>query len=74
LLSHTPYCVSVQGGGGGYLSNEISYRSILLRNRLGSTIPTGHIHSPRIKPFDDKINQVIVNKIQAMLEKSLAVF
>lgn len=65
--------ISVQGGGGGYLSNEISYRSILLRNKLGSTIPTGHIHTPRIKDFDDETNQQIVNQIQAMLEKSLAV-
>jgi pyrrolidone-carboxylate peptidase len=64
--------VSVQGGGGGYLSNEISYRSILLRNKLSSTIPTGHIHTPRISDFDEKTNQAIVNQIQAMLEKSLS--
>jgi len=65
--------VSVQGGGGGYLSNEISYRSILLRNKLGSTIPTGHIHTPRISDFNVETNQTIVNQIQAMLEKSLSV-
>ncbi len=64
--------ISVQGGGGGYLSNEISYRSILLRNKLGSTIPTGHIHTPRISSFDDKTNQAIFLQIKAMLEKSLS--
>jgi pyrrolidone-carboxylate peptidase len=64
--------VSVQGGGGGYLSNEISYRSIALRNRLGSTIPTGHIHTPRISHFDAEINQAIITQIEAMLVQALA--
>jgi len=64
--------IAVQGGGGGYLSIEISYRSIVLRNRLGSTIPTGHIHTPRISEFDHKTNQVIIEQIKAMLVQSLA--
>ncbi len=64
--------VAVQGGGGGYLSNEISYRSIVLRNRLASTIPTGHIHTPRISGFDAKTNQAIIDQINAMLVQALA--
>jgi pyrrolidone-carboxylate peptidase len=64
--------IAVQGGGGGYLSNEISYRSIVLRNRLGSTIPTGHIHTPRISGFDKKTNQAIMDQINAMLVQALA--
>ncbi len=63
--------ISVQGGGGGYLSNEISYRSIVLRDKLGSTIPTGHIHTPRISSFDTETNQAIVEQIKAMLVLSL---
>ena len=62
---------SVQGGGGGYLSNEISYRSIVLRNKLGSSIPTGHIHTPRINSFDEKTNQAIVEQIKVMLGNAL---
>ncbi len=65
--------ISVQGGGGGYLSNEISYRSIALRNRLNSSIPTGHIHTPRISGFDDKTNQEIIDQIKAMIVQALAV-
>jgi len=64
--------IAVQGGGGGYLSNEISYRSIALRNKLGSTIPTGHIHTPRISGFDASTNQVIISQIEAMLIQALA--
>ena len=63
--------ISVQGGGGGYLSNEISYRSIVLRNRLGSKIPTGHIHTPRVSRFKAKINQKITAQIEAMLVQTL---
>lgn len=35
-----------EGGGGDYLSNEIAYRATLLRDRLGLTIPGGHVHTP----------------------------
>ncbi len=63
--------IAVQGGGGGYLSNEISYRSIALRNKLGSTIPTGHIHTPRISGFDVTTNQAIIAQIEAMLIQAL---
>jgi hypothetical protein len=34
------------GGGGNYLSNESAYRNTLLRDRMGLTIPAGHIHTP----------------------------
>ncbi|MGB1290559.1 MAG: hypothetical protein ACPG5Z_00405 [Pseudoalteromonas sp.] len=62
---------AVKGGGGGYLSNEISYRSIRLRNELNSDIPTGHIHTPRIAQFEPKTEAKIVQQIQTMLEMSL---
>lgn len=65
--------IAVQGGGGGYLSNEISYRSIALRNKLGSTIPTGHIHTPRISGFDAATNQAIIAQIEAMLVQAVSV-
>ncbi|MGH3311397.1 MAG: pyroglutamyl peptidase [Streptomyces sp.] len=35
-----------EGGGGDYLSNEIAYRATLLRDRLGLSIPGGHVHTP----------------------------
>lgn len=63
--------VAVSGSGGGYLSNEISYRSIRLRNELNSKIPTGHIHTPRIQQFDPEVEQKIVVQIQAMLEQAI---
>jgi pyrrolidone-carboxylate peptidase len=64
--------IAVKGGGGGYLSNEISYRSIRLRDELNSDIPTGHIHTPRIAQFEPETEAKIVKQIQAMLEQSLS--
>lgn len=63
--------IAVSGSGGGYLSNEISYRSIRLRNELNSAIPTGHIHTPRIKQYEPKAVQAIMGQIEEMLKLSL---
>lgn len=64
--------IAVRGGGGGYLSNEISYRSIRLRNLLNSSIPTGHIHTPKVSEFNKDENLAIIKQIEAMLTLSLA--
>ncbi len=45
--------------------------ALFLRDKLGSTIPTGHIHTPRISSFDTETNQAIVEQIKAMLVLSL---
>ncbi|NQZ21809.1 MAG: hypothetical protein HRT53_07075 [Colwellia sp.] len=62
---------SVQGSGGGYLSNEVSYRSIMLRNKLNASLPVGHIHTPSIKAFEPETSKKIVEQIKQMLSLSL---
>ncbi|MEV7773680.1 pyroglutamyl peptidase [Kitasatospora sp. NPDC086791] len=37
---------AVAGGGGGYLSNEVAYRSNRLRLDLAPGLPGGHLHTP----------------------------
>ena len=59
--------ISVAGSGGGYLSNEISYRSLILRDQYNPVLPVGHIHTPRIKAFDPKASAKIVKQIKQML-------
>lgn len=59
--------ISVEGSGGGYLSNEISYRSILLRDQFNLTLPVGHIHTPRVKGYDAQVESDIVEQIKAMI-------
>jgi pyrrolidone-carboxylate peptidase len=70
-LSQLRGAIAVEGGGGGYLSNEISYRSIRLRNLMGSTIPTGHIHTPRISRFDPDEIDKIATQVEQMLKLAL---
>ncbi len=67
-LNELRYATSVEGSGGGYLSNEISYRSILLKQQLESTISVGHIHTPRVKGYDKETELAIVEQIKQMLE------
>jgi pyrrolidone-carboxylate peptidase len=62
---------SVEGSGGGYLSNEVSYRSIVMRNKLNANLPVGHIHTPRIKAFEPEISKKIVEQIKLMLSFAL---
>ncbi|MFI5530051.1 pyroglutamyl peptidase [Kitasatospora sp. NPDC051853] len=42
----TPGSRAVAGGGGGYLSNEVAYRSNRLRQELRPALPGGHLHTP----------------------------
>lgn len=71
ILSELTDHIAVSGSGGGYLSNEISYRSIRLKDQLNSTIPTGHIHTPRIQQFDPDVEEKIIKQIRSMLAISL---
>ncbi|MFT4926758.1 MAG: pyrrolidone-carboxylate peptidase [Phenylobacterium sp.] len=63
--------IAVEGSGGGYLSNEISYRSLLLRDQYHKDLPVGHIHTPRFKAFDGEKSAQIVKQIKAMLTEAL---
>jgi pyrrolidone-carboxylate peptidase len=62
---------AVRGSGGGYLSNEISYRSIVLRNDLGYTFPIGHIHTPSVPGYDKDMELQIIEQIRRMLERAV---
>ncbi|XQW86690.1 hypothetical protein ACOYR1_08190 [Thalassotalea piscium] len=59
--------ISVTGSGGGYLSNEVSYRSLVLRDSYNPVLPVGHIHTPRIAAYDPDISEKITAQIKQML-------
>ncbi len=63
---------SVRGSGGGYLSNEISYRSILLRDQYHLSLPVGHIHTPKIDAFDQQALMDIVNQTKNIITQGVA--
>ncbi|GIU21222.1 hypothetical protein L2719_00150 [Shewanella schlegeliana] len=66
-LAQLQSATSVEGSGGGYLSNEISYRAILLQQQFNSSIPVGHIHTPRIAAYDAKTESKIVTQVRDMV-------
>jgi hypothetical protein len=51
-----PESCAYNGGGGNYLSNESAYRNTLLRDRMGLSIPAGHIHTPDMQHFETPFN------------------
>lgn len=63
---------AVNGSGGGFLSNEIAYRSQLLRHNLRVSTPVGHIHVPRVDGYDKDAEQAIVAQFESILRKLIA--
>lgn len=64
---------AVEGSGGGYYSNEISYRAVRLRDELGlARLPVGHIHTPAIPAFDVATLQAITRELHALLAAAAA--
>ena len=51
-LADLTAATAVNGSGGGYLSNEISYRVIQRLSKFGGRVRSGHIHVPRITGYD----------------------
>ncbi|MEE4360611.1 MAG: hypothetical protein V2I63_03710 [Pseudomonadales bacterium] len=62
---------AVRGGGGGYLSNEISFRTVRLVRELGLDLVVGHIHTPRIEGFDTAALASILDQIEALLSAAV---
>ena len=59
---------AVEGSGGGYLSNEISWRVLNTLTQAGSKIPAGHIHTPAMAGFDERAMPGIVEQCCAMIK------
>lgn len=63
---------AVEGSGGGYLSNEVAYRSLLLQRQLGARFPLGHLHIPAVRGYDEAMEREIVDQIRRILAAALA--
>ncbi|ONI71263.1 pyroglutamyl peptidase [Actinosynnema sp. ALI-1.44] len=79
----TPGSVARAGGGGSYLSNEIAYRTTLLRDALELEVPGGHVHTPVLQFSPDNTSAVtdpvfeanradIVAQIRRIIETALS--
>lgn len=63
---------AVQGSGGGYLSNEISYRALRFLQDHGEVIPAGHIHTPRMSGYDKVQMNGIVDQCIDLVAAAIA--
>ena len=63
---------AVRGSSGGYLSNEITYRSLLLQRRLGVEFPLGHLHTPALRGHDAVLEGNIVDQVRRIIAAALS--
>ncbi|MCE7007456.1 pyroglutamyl peptidase [Kibdelosporangium philippinense] len=79
----TPGSTARAGGGGSYLSNEIAYRTTLLRDALKLKVPGGHVHTPVLQFAPDNTTAItdptfeqnrvdIVAQVKKILEAALS--
>ena len=62
---------AVRGSSGGYLSNEIAYRSLLLQQRLKLRFPLGHLHTPALRGYDEAFERDIVEQVRSIIAAAL---
>ena len=63
---------AVRGASGGYLSNEITYRSLLLQKQLGVEFPLGHLHTPSLSGHDAALEGDIVDQARRIIAAALS--
>lgn len=63
--------IAVAGSGGGYLSNEVAYRSRLLQARLGLDFPLGHVHVPAVTGYEPGAERDIVDQLRRLLAAAI---
>lgn len=63
---------AVRGTSGGYLSNEITYRSLLLQKQLGVAFPLGHLHTPALSGHDAKLEGEVVDQARRIIAAALS--
>ena len=63
---------AVAGSGGGYLSNEVAYRALELRERLGVSFAVGHLHTPRVDGYDADAERAMVAQIRDLVAAAVA--
>ena len=70
-LAELKDATAVLGSGGGYLSNEISYRNVRLAHKYQPLIPTGHIHTPRLERYDAEQLKTISDQVAEMIRYAI---
>ena len=68
----SPGSFALKGSGGGFLSNEISYRTLRLRDTSGNArLPVGHLHVPRLENNPETERATITRTIRQIIGAAL---
>ena len=62
---------ALEGSGGDFLSNEIFYRTALLRLRNRPALPSGHLHVPTVGNQPQTLGPAFINAIETALTRFL---
>jgi transcriptional regulator with XRE-family HTH domain/pyrrolidone-carboxylate peptidase len=63
---------AAEGSGGNYLSNEIFYRSALVRQSGRPALPSGHLHVPSTETDPTGKGPALISGVRAALNRLLA--
>ncbi len=70
-LSQLDGLTAISGSGGGYLSNEIAYRTRVLQQKLGVAFPLGHLHVPSIEEPDPDLLADMLAQTKGLIRAAL---
>lgn len=58
---------AIAGSGGGFLSNEIAHRALLMKSAAKTEFRAGHVHVPSVEGYDRESERTIVQIVEQML-------
>ena len=70
-LEEVAHQTAVNGSGGGFLSNEIAYRTLLLQAKLKQEFPLGHLHVPRISDYNPQTLSNMTDQTRSLIVAAL---
>lgn len=62
---------AVEGSGGGFLSNEVAYRTLLWARENNIATPMGHIHVPALRGHNAQWERDIVDQTKRLLHAAV---
>ena len=62
---------AIAGSGGGFLSNEIAHRVLLMKRASNREFPTGHVHVPKVAGYQQESERAITQTVEQMLRAGM---
>jgi pyrrolidone-carboxylate peptidase len=66
-----PTGISREGSGNNFLSNEVFYRTALVRSTNRSSLPSGHLHIPPVGTAPQTLGPAVLTAVETVIRKLL---